>query len=918
MVNFLSSAELPSTLDGEPAAELTDEEMFNLRDSHVLFFDDQAEGAWRTQFPYLSWVREPGGDRFGLVAGELARIVLPFVRLVPPDVLAPRASAEAAAFVSMQPKPEAWTRWLQAIQDAQITPHPDSLSLWLREAATRLHSAAPDIKARLQLFYSDLVETQTVSQDTVQALSLADLTAHNAGLLFTWGSLADKGDGMLRHAADMLYHSGSLMCASWRVLGSSWHSMLVTLYNIGVADGAIHASNQQDHMQVSAWFMRVSKSTLLPPELQVHYTLGFERALDLQDRLAGRPQAKNGGVHSAAGMILQRFDYVIKHFPLTSLLVATGPQHAPLHDQSLSDFIVEAARSLAPAGRQVVHSTLSLQLLRRLEGDISSNYASLLAEADFLKMHPNERLLDLESRASQSATATSAGAAYSEGILTERGATTDDGGFARVPKYWREQIKQALASPEYRAIQRDVLARLSAGGADAEADVIFLCATGESNERIELRVAAQALSASDDARAAAKALTPRFCALSFFFAHGDFAADAVDPSLRVVTEYAAEYWPGLIARRLAMALFPLESTVPTPLMGASCPDLLAALRGKDWHQADFGAALRYLRARMGGNLAACEADFKSEETSKFGDPRDLGKARRYYAAILCLFGYPDSEAEFGWGNAVERAASLYESFRGVSDEVDQAMRRAIDTFLTAQFQCMGRRIHALRTTRNPVEVAPAADLNREAWAAFLQVALDLKRAPQTIGLAQWASRWVVPAGSSGKDSKTNSGSGSRGGNGSLPKGASIKGVPNGGGFVVTKKDGSVVELPYSVINPELEKCGVPRSETRNICLHDTLGRAFFGVSACSFATCTRKHGPLPKKGFNIHASKSSAKRDGEEEEKSSSERGAAKKRKKQEAAAKAATAVAALAEVPGAESRANSAHETGEASPRSV
>ena len=76
--------------------------------------------------------------------------------------------------------------------------------------------------------------------------------------------------------------------------------------------------------------------------------------------------------------------------------------------------------------------------------------------------------------------------------------------------------------------------------------------------------------------------------------------------------------------------------------------------------------------------------------------------------------------------------------------------------------------------------------------------------------------------------------------------------------------------------------------------------------------------PLPKKGFNIHASKSSAKRDGEEEEKSSSERGAAKKRKKQEAAAKAATAVAALAEVPGAESRANSAHETGEASPRSV
>ena len=124
MVNFLSSAELPPTLDGEPAAELTDEEMFNLRDSHVLFFDDQAEGAWRTQFPYLSWVREPGGDRFGLVVGELARIVLPFVRLVPPDVLAPRDSAEPTAFTSMQPKPEVWTRWLRAIQDAQVTPYP--------------------------------------------------------------------------------------------------------------------------------------------------------------------------------------------------------------------------------------------------------------------------------------------------------------------------------------------------------------------------------------------------------------------------------------------------------------------------------------------------------------------------------------------------------------------------------------------------------------------------------------------------------------------------------------------------------------------------------------------------------------------------------------------------------------------------
>ena len=354
----------------------------------MLYFDGEGEDALRTQFPYLAWLREPGGDRFYLLAGELARIVLPFVRLVPPDVNSPRLSAADVAFVAAQPRPEAWTRWLRAIVDAQIIPQPESISLWLREAAIRLHSASPDIQARLQLFREDLVDSQGASQGQVDALSPADRTAYNAGLLFIWGALADKSDGMLRHAADLVYYSGALMCAKWRLLGSSWHSLLVTLYNIGIADGAIHASNQLDQMQVSAWFMRILKITVLPPELQVHYFLGFERTLDLQDRLAGRPQAKHGGTHSAAGMILQRFDYVIKHFPLTALLVATGPQHAPLHDQSLSDFIVEAARSLAPAGRQIVHSTLSLQLLRRLEGDISSIFATLLAVADFLKMPP--------------------------------------------------------------------------------------------------------------------------------------------------------------------------------------------------------------------------------------------------------------------------------------------------------------------------------------------------------------------------------------------------------------------------------------------------------------------------------------------------------------------------------------------------
>ena len=110
---------------------MSDDDVFDLRGDHVLYFDGDGEDAWRVQFPYLAWLREPGGDRFGLLAGELARIVLPFVRLVPrPDVNAPRPmSAAHVAFVSAQPRPKAWTRWLRAIMDAQITPQPESLSL---------------------------------------------------------------------------------------------------------------------------------------------------------------------------------------------------------------------------------------------------------------------------------------------------------------------------------------------------------------------------------------------------------------------------------------------------------------------------------------------------------------------------------------------------------------------------------------------------------------------------------------------------------------------------------------------------------------------------------------------------------------------------------------------------------------------
>ena len=130
MVRLLSSAELLLGSDaGAQDVELSDDRLFELRDEHVLYFDGDGEDAWRAQFPYLTWVRVPGGDHYGLVAGELARFVLPFVRLVPPDVNNPRLSAAHVAFVSAQPRPEAWTRWLRAIMDAQITPQPESLSL---------------------------------------------------------------------------------------------------------------------------------------------------------------------------------------------------------------------------------------------------------------------------------------------------------------------------------------------------------------------------------------------------------------------------------------------------------------------------------------------------------------------------------------------------------------------------------------------------------------------------------------------------------------------------------------------------------------------------------------------------------------------------------------------------------------------
>ena len=63
MVRFLSPAELQPDADAQDA-ELSEDAVFDLRDAHVLYFDGEGEDAWRTQFPYLAWLREPGGDRF--------------------------------------------------------------------------------------------------------------------------------------------------------------------------------------------------------------------------------------------------------------------------------------------------------------------------------------------------------------------------------------------------------------------------------------------------------------------------------------------------------------------------------------------------------------------------------------------------------------------------------------------------------------------------------------------------------------------------------------------------------------------------------------------------------------------------------------------------------------------------------------
>ena len=77
---------------------------------------------------------------------------------------------------------------------------------------------------------------------------------------------------------------------------------------------------------------------------------------------------------------------------------------------------------------------------------------------------------------------------------------------------------------------------------------------------------------------------------------------------------------------------------------------------------------------MCGRTDASESDFKSPEADPFGDPATFEQLRKYYAVVLALFGYPDTGAKYGWGQALSRAAALWESYHGANEDVDTRLR----------------------------------------------------------------------------------------------------------------------------------------------------------------------------------------------------------------------------------------------------
>ena len=192
MVQWLAPVPNAAPADGGDPPALTDEDIFRQRGDHVLWMHPDEETCWQQQFPYLAWEERltGGAIRHGVTAGELAKLVMPFLTV--------DADAAQRSFSDFQPTPAAWTRWLNALQKAAITPHPDCLSLWLREADTRVHAAGKEVAAALEVTEVDLGPTQDCAYDGEAEPALTIL---RAGGHICWGMLCNDDDGRLAPAS---------------------------------------------------------------------------------------------------------------------------------------------------------------------------------------------------------------------------------------------------------------------------------------------------------------------------------------------------------------------------------------------------------------------------------------------------------------------------------------------------------------------------------------------------------------------------------------------------------------------------------------------------------------------------------------------------------------------------------------------
>ena len=353
MVQWLAPVPNGAPDDGGEPPALTDEDIFRQRGDHELWFHPEDEACWQAQFPYLTWEeRITGGATWqGVTAGELAKLVMPFLTV----------SEEAAHkhFVSAQPTPAAWTRWLHALQKAAVTPHPDSLSVWLREADTRVHAGGAEIAAALVVTEEDLGPTEVASLD---GLAEPAHTILRAGEQICWGMLCND-DGKLVPAGDLIYYADTLMRAVDRSAKSAWYLTIAALYNIGCVDHAITISNKGDSSHVALWMVRLLAQTELDPILEVYHTAGFARTMALRDRLAERPGAASRG-DAGRGLAAMRLSMVLKHFKLLALLLATEAAQERLKGPARVALLLQAARVLLPAGTFDPSGCLSVQLLQ--------------------------------------------------------------------------------------------------------------------------------------------------------------------------------------------------------------------------------------------------------------------------------------------------------------------------------------------------------------------------------------------------------------------------------------------------------------------------------------------------------------------------------------------------------------------------